>query len=85
MDYNLLLKVRIGSFMEHKQTKVAHKALAAKWNQKFQFQLSQEDKETRKLGRVLKYLESSKKVFAKKKLFCPISSKYTFFYLSQLV
>ena len=55
MDYNFLLKVRIGSFMEHKQTKVAHKALAAKWNQKFQFQLSQEDKETRKLGRVLKY------------------------------
>ena len=49
-----LLKVRVGSFMEHKQTKVAHKSTEAKWNKKFQFQLSEEEKETKELGRMLK-------------------------------
>ena len=40
--------------MEHKQTKVAHKSTEAKWNKKFQFQLSEEEKETKELGRMLK-------------------------------
>ena len=50
----ILLEVRVGSFMEHKQTKVAHKSTKAKWKKKFQFKLSEEEKETRKLGRMLK-------------------------------
>ena len=35
--------------MEYKMTNVAQKAISAKWNREFQFQLSSEDRETKKL------------------------------------
>ena len=73
MNNGILLKLRVGSFMKHKHTKVAQKSTKAEWNTKFQFQLSQEEKETRKLGRVLKTFTIIKHQFVMKKL-CQIFS-----------